>query len=220
MSSINSIGTSSNLLGTSNYVTKNSLDKQAFLNLLVTQLKYQDPLNPMENTEFVAQLSQFSQLEQLYNVNESLRAETVFSKSIYGSSMASLVGKEVKAVGSLVTLPETGEIDLYYSIPEEANVTIAIFDESENLVRTIKVGTQEAGYQSISWNGLDDDGDRVSAGEYSFSITAVDAEGNAVTASSIIRGQISGVRFVDGYPILLINNQETSPENVIEILQP
>ena len=159
-------------------------------------------------------------MEQLWNVNENLEAESLLSQSMHGSLMASLVGKEVKAVGNIVSLPEEGNVELGYSIPKAANVTVSVFNELGTLVREIEMGTLEASNQTLTWDGKNNNGDRLSAGEYSFTITAVDVEGNAITASPIVRGQISGVRFVDGYPILLINNQEISPENVIEILQP
>ena len=96
MTSVTGVENQTNLM-TSNNKSQNVLDKQAFLNLLVTQLKYQDPLNPMENTEFVAQLAQFSSLEQLVNVNDNLQADAVLSQSVNNSLIASLIGNEVKA---------------------------------------------------------------------------------------------------------------------------
>jgi len=70
-----------------------NLDKEAFLQLLVTQLKNQDPLSPMDNTEFVAQLAQFSSLEQLSNMNSSLQSNALVTQSMNNSVMAELIEK-------------------------------------------------------------------------------------------------------------------------------
>jgi flagellar basal-body rod modification protein FlgD len=220
MSTIESIATNTNLIDTNNSSGENTLGKEAFLNLLVTQLKYQDPLNPMENTEFVAQLSQFSSLEQLWNVNENLQTETLVSQSIHNSLVSSLVGKDVKALGNTTTLPEEGTANLGYTIAESATVTISIFDQSGNTVRTENVGVQEAGYYSTTWDGQDNNGNRVSAGEYTIAINAVDANGNAVETNAILRGQITGVRFVEGAPVLLMGMNEIDPADVLEVVLP
>ena len=220
MSTINSVGVDPSYTDSSSITRTNTLDKQAFLNLLVTQLKYQDPLNPMENTEFVAQLSQFSSLEQLWNVNETLQNENVLSQSIHNSLMSSLIGKDVKAVGSITSLPEEGQADLSYSIAEPANVTIAILNETGNLVRTINIGQQEAGYHNTHWDGLDNTGNRVPAGPYTIQLTAVDVNGEAISANSIMRGQITGIRFVDGSPILLMGDAGINPTNILEVVLP
>ena len=81
---------------------QNNMGKDAFLELLVTQLRYQDPLKPMENTEFLAQLSQFSSLEQLWNVNETLGQNVDLTQSVNNALMTNLIGKEVKVSGNVL----------------------------------------------------------------------------------------------------------------------
>jgi len=220
MPAIGQVGTGNGVNETSNLIGQNALDKQTFLNLLVTQLKYQDPLNPMENTEFVAQLSQFSSLEQLWNVNENMQAETLLSQSIHNSMVASLVGKEVKAVSNAVNLSEDGQSNISFSLADAANTEISIYDESGNLVRTIDQGLLQSGNHEAMWDGKDNQGNQLPAGDYAFYIKAVDVNGNDVTVNSFARGQITGVRFIDGSPILLVGNQEIKPADVVEIVLP
>lgn len=88
--------------------TSKGLGKDAFLTLLVTQLKNQDPMNPMDNTQFVAQMAQFSSLEQMQNMNTNLQSFTN-GQSIYGA--ASMVGKTVKAVDLDTGDPISGKVD-------------------------------------------------------------------------------------------------------------
>lgn len=220
MATIDSIGTQINQAATNNLIGQNTLGKQDFLNLLVTQLKYQDPLNPMENTEFVTQLSQFSSLEQLWNLNETLQADALLSQSMHNSLVASLIGKEVKALGNVITLPEAGEVSLNYNISERADVKITIFDESGNLVRSFDIGKQDAGNHSTTWNGKDDFGNSLSTGEYVFQVIATDSDGDRASANTFLRGQISGIRFVEGSPILLMGNLEIELANILEIVLP
>jgi flagellar basal-body rod modification protein FlgD len=86
------------------------LGKDDFLRLLVAQLKAQDPLNPMENTEFTAQLAQFSSLEQLSNVNENLKSLISYQTSTDNSQAVGFIGKTVNANGNLVKTMETGSL--------------------------------------------------------------------------------------------------------------
>ncbi|MBW1702547.1 MAG: flagellar hook assembly protein FlgD, partial [Deltaproteobacteria bacterium] len=83
-----------------------TLGKDAFLNLLVTQLRHQDPLSPMESTQFTAQLAQFSSLEQLSSVNENLGILRIYQASINNSQAVGFIGKTVKASGDSVYLTE------------------------------------------------------------------------------------------------------------------
>jgi flagellar basal-body rod modification protein FlgD len=206
---------------TTDYTTSSEstgeLDKQAFLNLLVTQLKCQDPLEPMENTEFIAQLAQFSSLEQLTNMNGNMETNVLLMQSLQNSMMAGLIGKEITVTGDTVQLSEDGEVSLRYSIEENADVTVEILDSSGLVVRILECGSQEVGNNTCQWDGEDESGDRLTAGSYTFRVQASDAAGNEVESTTYTVGTITGVRFTGGSTILLLGDLEVSPSDILEI---
>ena len=217
MEIINQIGTQTNIFSEPERNKSNSLDKQAFLNLLTAQLKYQDPMEPMENTEFVAQLSQFSSLEQLYNVNENLKAQAINSMSLQNTLVTSLIGKQVKAYGNTFELSENKEGALAYEIPTKADVTIKIYNGTD-VVKTVSLGSQKAGENTYEWDGKGDYGNDFPPGTYTFEVIATDDSGNQISATPLVIGKVRGVGYENGVPILLIGSIRMSPSDIIEIL--
>jgi flagellar basal-body rod modification protein FlgD len=151
---------------------KKALGKDAFLQLLVTQLKNQNPLEPQGNGEFVAQLAQFSSLEGITSLNSTVSGIA----GAFGSSQAlqasSLVGRSVIAPGdkSVVdtTKGMTGSVVLPQSVAE---ATVKITDKDGKVVRTIALADQKAGNASFTWDGKDDAGNVAPAGTYTFAAT-------------------------------------------------
>ena len=213
--------TNSSLLLTDPYAysgaTGGVLGKEAFMNLLVTQLTHQDPLEPMENTEFVAQLAQFSSLEQLWNVNGNLQANVLLTQSLQNSLMSGLIDRDIRFEGNNIILNESGEGTLYYTLNTAAVVKVEILDANENVVRTLELGQRSAGNNQELWDGNDDFGQSLDSGVYSYRITATDHDGNDVFAQTYTVGTVTGVRFSGGNPILLIGDFEVSPSEIVEI---
>ena len=100
------------------------LGKNDFLNLLVTQLQHQDPLNPAESTEFTAQLAQFSSLEQLNNINDNLKNMELFQTSVTNSQAVSYIGKEITARGNTVQLESGLPAECQFEL--EARAALAV----------------------------------------------------------------------------------------------
>ena len=99
--------------------SRQALGKDDFLKLLITQMRYQDPLSPMDNTQFLAQMAQFSSLEQMQNLNESFDQSMLLSQSLNNSSAAGFIGRHVRASGDGVTLGPSGSVELGYFLPVE-----------------------------------------------------------------------------------------------------
>ena len=115
------------------------MDKDAFLNLLVTQLQNQDPLNPTDSVEFTAQLAQFSSLEQLSNVNDNLEQLQNYQASINNSQAVSLIGKDITAKGNALQLKDGGPAGCNFSLDGSAAiVTISLYDSTGEFVMILE----------------------------------------------------------------------------------
>lgn len=205
-----------NLFGQSNEV----MGKDEFLKLLVTQLENQDPLEPKSNEEYVSQLAQFSSLEQMQNMNETLLSNGTLTQSVNNALTASLIGKEVRAIGNEVLVGESGSINLSVGVQGKSTATITIKDSTGKIVRVLKDQELEAGSNEIVWDGKNTTGQRVAEGNYTYSIEAKDASGALVESEGYFTGVVSGVKFVGGQPVLLIGTREIPISGVLEIKQP
>jgi flagellar basal-body rod modification protein FlgD len=201
------------------------LGKDDFLKLLTVQLQHQDPLEPQDNTEMVAQLAQFSSLEQLENMNQNLASsldlDLILTQVLNNTAAAGLIGKSVLANGNAVEVAAAGE-DTTVNFDLAANaesLTVTIYDESGAIVRTIEETGMEAGRQSLEWDGKDSSGNDVSAGSYTFKVTASDGEGNSIGVSPLVRGSVDVVKFVNGEAVLVLDGVEVSISEIIEIYQ-
>ncbi|MNV24927.1 Basal-body rod modification protein FlgD [compost metagenome] len=151
---------------------KKALGKDAFLQLLVTQLKNQNPLEPQGNGEFVAQLAQFSSLEGITSLNDTVSGIA----GAFGSSQAlqasSLVGRSVIAPGDKAVVDTTKGMTGSVVLPQSvAQAEVKITDKDGKVIRTITLADQTAGNASFTWDGKDDAGNVAPAGTYTFAAT-------------------------------------------------
>lgn len=197
--------------------------KNDFLKLLTTQLKYQNPLEPMNSQEFAAQLAQFSSVERLMNIENALTKSAEQSSQLNqvmsNNLAASLIGKTVRSEGDSINHISGNSEVLQYDLPSAAKLAIIdIKDSAGTVVRKYVVGQQETGGHSIKWDGKGENGDVLPDDFYSFEVNAQDAEGNKVTATQYQVGIIEGVRYVPGgQPQVIINGKEVSLSNILEI---
>ena len=199
-----------------------TLGQDEFLELLVTKLQNQDPLNPQEDEDFIAQLAQFSSLEQLENMNDSMQVgldwDYILSQTISNTMATSLIGCEVTADASQIYLNTAGTAKIGYTLDDVADqVKIEIYDADGDLVRTIKQDDLSAGSHSVEWDGLDDSGIQMTAGSYYINVTATDMEGNTSTVSSTAEGKVTGVVYVDGAAMLQVDGYSIPLSQVREV---
>jgi len=220
ISGLNTVSSADNNLYGSEASKSNALGKDDFLNLLVTQLQYQDPLNPMDSTEFTAQLAQFSSLEQLSNVNENLETMLLYQASINNAQSLAFIGKNIVAAGNEVELKEGSSDELSFKLAEDAtSVSINISDSTGSIVKTLKIGAMEAGEQSIKWDGTDDQKNELDDGTYTFEVFATDGNGDAVNVETYTTSRITGILFRDGITYLLAGEKEIPIGNVVRIIE-
>jgi flagellar basal-body rod modification protein FlgD len=189
------------------------LGQEAFLKLLVAQLQNQDPLNPQENYEFVAQLAQFSSLEQSIGINDRLDALALQNQGLQNSQIVGLVGKEATVKGDIVTLNGQGAIvPISFTLNDAAEEsTIVIRDAAGRTVRTIPVAAKAAGTVTVTWNGQNDAGNPQPAGPYKVSVTAKNADGAPVALTQQTSGLIEAVSFDRGFPVLHLDSGVAAP---------
>jgi flagellar basal-body rod modification protein FlgD len=196
-----------------------TLDKDAFLRLLTTQLRNQDPLNPMDNSEFVAQTAQFSSLEQLQNMNKALERLATASGSGGVSSAAALLGRTVTVNGSMLTLESGKSATLSYGLPAQAAAAVVrVTDASGSAVRTLYVGQQGKGTHQVVFDGLDDSGRSLAAGSYGYQVTAVNSAGQTLPGVTTGGGQVTGISVENGSLVLLLGEQRVPSSAVVGVL--
>jgi len=197
---------------------RNQLGKSDFLKLLMAQLANQDPLQPMDNQAFVAQLAQFASVEQLQAVGERLDTLLVAQASANQMGTASLVGRRVLFRADGVDLPAGGSADFTARLSGPADeVTVAITDASGALVRTLALGPRDGGDQAISWDGRDDRGNSLPAGHYQVIVSATRRDGREVSCSTVAGGTVDGVSFAEGVPMLLVGAARVRLADVVQI---
>lgn len=199
-------------------LTDKVVSQNDFLKLLITQLQNQDPLQPMDNQQFAAQLAQFNSLGQLIEINDKLGAVNSGQGSLNKYNATSLIGKQVTAAGNLVAVNAGAPSTIGFELAANATkVVVTIFNANGETVRTIDAGALNAGDQSLSWDGKDSAGKSVAAGVYGIEITATDVNGVSVGAVGKITGLVTGVQLAGAEPVLEVNGVNLLLSSVIAV---
>lgn len=170
-----------------------ALGKDAFLQLLVTQMQNQNPLDPQDNGEFVAQLAQFSSLESMQSLNSSVSTIANNYQSSQALQASSLVGRSVIAqTDTAVVDPTKGLTGSVALTSSSSNTTVGVYDSKGDLVRSIDLGSQSAGNASFTWDGKDSNGAVAAAGTYTFKAAAT-VDGTATAMSTYLPATVNSV---------------------------
>jgi flagellar basal-body rod modification protein FlgD len=197
-------------------VKQTELGKDDFLNLLVAQLKNQDPLKPMDSSSFVSELAQFSQLEQSSNQSALLQKSLDAQSASLQYSLLPLLGRDVSIQGAVIQLGTT-PATLDYSLSQDAaSVRLSILNASNQVIRTGILGAQGAGAQQVIWDGQDQSGTTMPPGNYAYAIMALTAQGQTVSVTTTSNLAVTGIRVVEGKPQLAAGDLTIDPGSVIE----
>lgn len=186
-------------------ITQNSISQDQFLNLLVNQLQNQDPLNPMDNQEFAVQLAQFSQLEQLVQINKNLGANAT-----EGASMASYLGNEVAFSDNLVRVNAGSGSNLAVNIPAGTqSLRVDLLDSEGTVVSTMNYeGDVVPGQQVLALQNLN-----LEDGKYQPRVVSVAGNGRFVNLDAKATGTVSGF-VMEPEPMLLVGGEEVAMADV------
>jgi len=178
-----------------------------FLSLLTTQLKNQNPLEPLNTNEFTAQLVQFAGVEQGIQTNQNLENLLSLTTASTLTGAVGFIGKAIIAEG--VTAEFDGAQAAWsYSVPKDSpDAEITIFDSAGKVVFNEKT-TLEAGNQTLTWTGRTADGTQAPAGTYRVAITAKDVDGHAMTVNTTVTGIVDGVDMTESEPYLTVNGNK------------
>jgi len=172
------------------------LGQDEFMQLMLTQLKYQDPFKPLENGEFIAQMAQFSTVAGIEGMNTSMETFIADQAAAQTMQAAELLGKTVITDGGQAVLADGGSVKGQFSLPEDSrNVTARYSNPSGEVVHTLEMGALGEGIHEVEWDGITRDGQAASAGSYVVNVQYLDSDGDTVTAETSLATEIESVNF-------------------------
>ena len=181
---------------------------QSFLTLLTTQLQNQNPLDPLDTNQFTQQLVQFAGVEQQLKTNDQLASMLALQQTAQSTQALTFVGKTALVTGSTAHLSNSaGGATWYLGIPKDSVVDISITNSTGQTVFTHQYDAAAGDNQQFIWDGKGDDGTQFTDGQYKLTATATDLTGNSVAVATKIQGVVSSVDLTQTPPLLLINGQ-------------
>ncbi len=197
---------------------KTSLNQEDFLNLFITQLRNQNPLNPMDNFQMAGQMAQFSSLESLNRIRSSLELMGAYQSSMNSLQATGLIGKRVEIENQSLSINRGKVSEGYYQLSKPGKVKIEIYDEKGQLIRTLDEGMKDASRQKLSWNGKADGGVALPDGRYSYRVTAVDEKGQTIPVTFSRIETVTGIHFENGVIYLDLGSERVTLQDVKAIL--
>jgi flagellar basal-body rod modification protein FlgD len=206
-------GTSTSALTGSRETIAENFD--TFLQILTTQLRNQNPLDPLDTNQFTQQLVQFTGVEQMLKTNEYLEAMMTATQNATNSEAVSYVGKVVTASGNKSELIG-GNAIWHFAVDKAATITATVRDMDGNAVY-VKEGNVEQGESVFKWDGIGNDGKIKPDGSYYVTIEARDSDGKLVGVATEMTGEVTGVDFTGSEPVLIVGNARVNMSSVMSV---
>lgn len=202
--------------------TNTGLGQDAFMKMFLAQMTNQNPLDPMDNTEFTAQLAQFSSLEKLTQIADSLdgigRLEAAYSKT----QALSYLGKEVTVKGATMPVLAGYSNSIMFDVDSVSYVYMRIIAPNGTVVANRDLGSKAAGItHEVTWDGLDDSGNFVADGAYTVNLYAYDANGNVLSVNNQhVTGIVTGYEVSGGTTYLLLGDASVNIDKIVNVRLP
>lgn len=195
-------------------------DFSDFLNLLTVQLQNQDPLDPMDTSEFTNQIVAFTGVEQQINTNQKLDDLVALQLGTALGSALSYVGLDVSYISREFHYNGATPATMNYALNGDATeVTVRVFNEDGSLIYE-EPGSREAGSNEFTWDGLDSNGQPMPDGTYEIRVDALDIDGNAVSTTTVVNGNVQGVETQNGSLFAIVGERAVSLANILNANQP
>ncbi len=196
----------------SNALAQFSSNFQDFLTLLTSQLQHQDPLSPMDSTQFTSQLVQFTGVEQGILQNQNLQQLITLQGNTQLANATSYIGTQINDSGNQVQLTNSsGTINLNNTDASTSKVEITITDSSGTVIKTASFDNPPTGASTYTWDGRNNTGSVVSDGTYNVKVQGLNAQGNPTSVTTGTSGVVSNVSMVNGQIILTTTNGQQIP---------
>ncbi|MGM5029728.1 flagellar hook assembly protein FlgD [Tardiphaga sp. 862_B3_N4_1] len=194
-----------------------AITSQQFLNLLVTELQNQNPLDPTNSTDFINQLTSYANFDQQQTLNSNMGTLVSSLNSLLTLNSSNYIGQTVTAKTDTGTLKD-GQISFGYSLESAtSDVTLSVKDSSGNTVWTGS-GTTTSGTNSFTWDGTATDGTQLTdGGQYTLNVSATDSTGQSVYGYTTVTGKVTSINNSSGTPMLNIGSTSVSTSNVIGV---
>lgn len=199
-----------------------NLDKDAFFKLMLTQMKNQDPTNPLKPHEMSAQLANFSALEQMTNINQTLQKMEQAQKPTEQFQALSLIGKAVSGDSAKIVRVKGDKLhDIRFTLPAASSeVEVKIKNSAGETVRAYSMKKVKEGANSVTWNGLDENGTATIPDEYTAVIEAKGSDGQKLAVKTDFEGVINGVNYTPEGPVLMVGKQTVRLRDLRRIIDP
>jgi flagellar basal-body rod modification protein FlgD len=216
---VDSVSGSSNTSALSGSRTTIAENFDTFLNILTTQLKNQNPLDPLDTNQFTAQLVQFTGVEQQLKTNEFLESLLQTTQSSGKTDAVSYIGREITAAGTTAELKNGGATWAFNAEAQVANATVTIKNANGRVVYT-EAGSLDKGPGNFLWTGKGSDGNTQPDGTYTIEIKGTNLSGNTIKVSTSTIGIVTAVDFSGAQPILTVGTSKILLSDVTNVRIP
>lgn len=203
-------------------VGNDKMDKDAFMKLMLAQMKNQDPTNPLKSHEMAAQLAQFTSVEQMQNMNSTLTEMRNGQKPAENFQALNFIGKAVSGDSSKLTRVKGDKAhDFNFNLPDNTkSVIVKVRNADGDIVRKVELKNLKSGANSYSWNGQNEQGVNLPTGDYQFIAEATATNDRKLAVKTDFSGVITGVNYSAEGPVLLVGNQSVKLKDVKQIVDP
>lgn len=197
---------------------KTVLSQEDFVNLFVTQMRYQNPLEPMDNYQMATQMAQMTSVESLKSIYEAVEKLAASQTSWSNFQASGLIGKKVEYRGNGLTLEQGAVSEAYYQLASPGKALLQVYDGTGNLVWKSEAGFKDGAKQKFEWNGRNQHGVQLPNGPYFLQVSAVDEKGNPISVTTRGVGTVSGVSLENGTPSFQVGKNKISMSEITAIL--
>lgn len=224
--SAKSATSSQNFFSTATASTGNTAKEQQidFMNMLMVQLKNQNPNQPYDNQQFAAQLATFSQLEQLTDIKNLLSDQAdvigLMAMSMENTALPGMIGKYASALSDTIDSDGINPSEVSFKTPYPvASGKVKITNSNGKVVRMMDLSSSQCktGEHTISWDGCDDAGNKLLPGKYKVSVELTESDGSITTADTYTIGKIEAVRFKTTGTVIVVNGNEVSLSSINDV---